>query len=206
MVFVHTADQILRKGLHLAGYDDYMQGNVKREANIDRFKAAFGSVPLVYAEIFSDLQSTAVAAARIAGKEVDIECFLMGIHFLMLCPTDANKSGAFKCCVPTARKWCWLHSKKIQALKEDKVCATLLSFPLHLCLRVQQLIIFSLSRLRGRRSGTILVLTTIRRPFRLFCFRSTVLIFESMSQCTRRIRKTPSITLTSLIKPPSPMN
>jgi len=152
MVFIYTADQILRKGLHLVGYDDYMQGNVKREANVDRFKSAFGSKPIVCAEIFNDLQTTAVVAARIAGREVDVECFLMGIYFLNVYPLEDNKSGTFKCCVPTSRKWCWLYSSKIQALKAEKV-STVSFLPLRSSLLLQPTFLLYLKDQMARRMG-----------------------------------------------------
>jgi len=86
MALICAADQTLRKGLHLVGHDDCMRGNVEREANVDRLKSALGPRPIVCAEISNDLQTTAVVAARITGREVDVECSLTGTHSLDVCP------------------------------------------------------------------------------------------------------------------------
>lgn len=51
MVVILTPDEILRKGLYLVGFDRGRQENVVRATNLERFKAHFGSMPIVYAEL-----------------------------------------------------------------------------------------------------------------------------------------------------------
>ena len=56
MVLVFTVDEVLQKGLVLIGFDRYRQQSVSRVTNLVRFRAHFGSDPVVYAQIWEDLQ------------------------------------------------------------------------------------------------------------------------------------------------------
>jgi hypothetical protein len=120
MVVILTADKILQKGLLLVGFDARCQQNVKRVTNIGRFKTHYGSDPLVYAQIWEDLQMTNNPGARISEK-VTANSFLQGMHFLKLYPKEAERAGTFKVCEKTARTWGWYFIRKVQALKGEKV-------------------------------------------------------------------------------------
>jgi hypothetical protein len=119
-VVILTADEILRKGLLLVGFDGSRQKNVKRERNIERFKTHFGSDPIVYAQIWEDLQMTDNPEACISEKAT-ADLFLQGIHFLKCYSKEEERSGTFKMCIQTARKWGWYFARKIQALKDEKI-------------------------------------------------------------------------------------
>jgi hypothetical protein len=116
-----TSDEFLRKGLQLAGFDWYRQTKVSKLTNIQRFKAYYGSNPVVYATIWEDLQLTMIPEARINTNDTDADSFLMGIYFLKSYPTETQLAGIFKVCERTGRKWAWYIARKIQALKGDKV-------------------------------------------------------------------------------------
>jgi len=105
------------------GFDDFRQGRRSRKANVEDFKSFYGSDPVVYAAIFEDLQTTTAPAAKVGPKQLDLHAFMMGIHFLTVCPVDNCKAGTFKGCSRTCREWCWRYCSKIQALKEVKVSA-----------------------------------------------------------------------------------
>jgi len=120
MPIILTADQMLRKGLHFVGWDDHKRGRLIRGTKVEYFKSHFGSDPKVCADIFEDLQTTTVAAARVPPKQLDLHASMMGLHFLMVCPKDNCKAGTFKGCPRTCREWCWYYAKKIQALKSKK--------------------------------------------------------------------------------------
>jgi hypothetical protein len=73
LIVVLTADEILRKGLNLVGLDRDRQRNMCRATNLQRFKSQYGSMPVVYAQIWEDLQTTAIPEARIDNKKTDVE-------------------------------------------------------------------------------------------------------------------------------------
>jgi hypothetical protein len=123
MVVVVTAEEMMRIGLELGGFDVRRQNRVRSERselNVRRFKALFGSRPIVYAQIWEDLQTTRIRKARIDGN-VCVNSFLMAIHFLKRYPTEEVLSGLFKFCERTVRKWVWYYVSKIKALKKAKI-------------------------------------------------------------------------------------
>jgi hypothetical protein len=58
MMLIATADEILRKGLEMGGFDLRRQQSVKRMTCLKRFRALHGSNPIVYAQIIEDLPTT----------------------------------------------------------------------------------------------------------------------------------------------------
>jgi hypothetical protein len=120
MVVFLTADEFLRHGLMLVGFDVRRQQRVARATNVGRFKTYYGSDPVVYAAIWEDLNTTENLAARISDK-AKVDSFLQGIYFLKCYPKEAERAGTFQVCEKTARKWGWYFAQKIQALKEEKV-------------------------------------------------------------------------------------
>jgi hypothetical protein len=59
MVVILTLDEFLWKGLQLVGFDHAgCQQGVCRATNLMRFRAHYGSNPVVYAQIWEDLQMT----------------------------------------------------------------------------------------------------------------------------------------------------
>lgn len=120
-MLILTADDMLQKGLELGGFDRYRQKNVRRAQNLERFRALYGSNPVVYAEIFEDLQTTQIAEAWVDSDMLCVDSFLMALHFLKCYPTENQLSGLFQICEKSTRKWAWFYAKKIQALKTQKV-------------------------------------------------------------------------------------
>jgi hypothetical protein len=88
MVAILTADEILRKGLLLVGFDFRRQDKVSKASNLGRFRAHYGSNPVVYAQIWEDLQITVIPEARIDDKMADADNYLLSIHFLKCYPTE----------------------------------------------------------------------------------------------------------------------
>ena len=103
-MLIVTADEMLHKGLQLGGYDLFRQEKVQRSKNLARFRALYGSNPVVYAQILEDLQATQIEEARVDAEMVCVDSFLMAMHFLMRYPTEDQLSGLFKICERTARK------------------------------------------------------------------------------------------------------
>ena len=122
MLSILTANEVMRQGLSLCGFCWSRQQNVVRATNLQQFKGLFGSLPVVYAQIWEDLQKTEIQEARIdATTKVDIDSFLMAIHWLQCYPTETRQAGIFNICEKTARKWALFYARKVQALKGEKV-------------------------------------------------------------------------------------
>ena len=100
MVVVLTADEFLRKGLELVGFDHRRQQQVCRATNLSRFKGHYGSNPNVYAQIWEDLQMADEALED--SWKMDPDSFIMALHFLTHYPTEQEQSGLFKICEKTA--------------------------------------------------------------------------------------------------------
>ena len=118
-----TADELLRRGLVLVGFSGARIGNVSRSTNLSRFRSHFGSNPIVYSEIWEDLQTSPFPEARIITDAVFVylDSFLLAVFFMKCYPTEAQLAATFKVCEKTARKCCWFFAKKVQALKAAKV-------------------------------------------------------------------------------------
>ena len=85
-MLIVTADEMLQKGLQLGGYNLFRQEKVQQSKNLARFRALYGSNPVVYAQIFEDLQTTNIAEAHVDDEMVCIDSFLMAMHFFKALP------------------------------------------------------------------------------------------------------------------------
>lgn len=121
MVVILTADEVLQQGLMLSGFQLHRILNVTRRTNVERFKSHYGSDPVVYAQIWEDLQFTTIPEARIDTSKVFSSHFMMALCFLKCYPKEAELAGSFSFCETTVRKWQWFFVRKIQALKSEKV-------------------------------------------------------------------------------------
>ena len=118
-----TADELLWRGLVLVGFSGARIGNVSRSTNLARFRSHYGSNPIVYSEIWEDLQTSPIPEARIITDAgfVNLDSFMLAIFFMTCYPTEAQLAATFKVCEKTARNRCWFFAKKVQALKAAKV-------------------------------------------------------------------------------------
>jgi hypothetical protein len=121
MVIIVSVDQMLVQGLRLVGFNLQRVQNVSQKENLARFRAHYGSNPIVYTKIWEDLQVTPCHDALVDCKHADLALFLMAIHFLKCYPTEAQLAATFRVCERSVRKWCRYYACKIQALKEVKV-------------------------------------------------------------------------------------
>ena len=133
-----TPDELFRRGLLLGGFNGACIDNVSRSTSLARFRSLYGSNPIVYAEIWQDLQTTDILDARITtgGVFVNLDSFLLAIYFLNCYPTEPQLAATFKVCEKTARKCCWFFAKKVQALKAAKVSSLLHSSSLNVVVRL----------------------------------------------------------------------
>jgi hypothetical protein len=105
------------------GIDHGHQNKVCRKTNLDCFRSLYGSNPVVYAQIWEDLQTTEIEDARLTNSESNkgLDNFLMAINFLKCYPTHNKQKCDFKISDRTAREKTWTYLKKVQALKAEKV-------------------------------------------------------------------------------------
>jgi hypothetical protein len=93
---------------------------------VTRFKEFYaGSNPVVYAQMWEDLQKTEIPEACVDNESANIEYFFMALYLLKYYLTENQLATFFKVCEKTTRKWSWDYTKKIQALKEKKVNTTI---------------------------------------------------------------------------------
>lgn len=85
-IYIFSPDQVLVIGLHIAGYKPQQIRRVKRDTNIDCFKDSFGVAPIVYAQLWRDLQTTSIPTAciNIRQKSCTITTFLESIIQIQL--------------------------------------------------------------------------------------------------------------------------
>ena len=132
VVAVTTVDQMLYQGLRLIGFNCQRVKSVSYTINLERFCAHFGSNPIVYAQIWEDLQTTLCSEAMITKKSAQLRYFLMAIYFLKCYSTESQLAAIFKISERTVRKWCWFYTCRIQALKEAKVSKSMSLFAMPL--------------------------------------------------------------------------
>jgi hypothetical protein len=120
-MLIATPDEILQEGLEIGGFNRQQQQRVKRDTNLRRFRAMYGSNPIVYAQIIEDLQTTHIEKARVKQKDISVKKFLIAMNFLKCYQSEEVRCGKFDVSEKTARKWGWFFSKKVQALKEQKI-------------------------------------------------------------------------------------
>jgi hypothetical protein len=116
-----TPDDMLRIGLIAVGFTEDRIQKVARRTNLKRFRAHYGSNPIVYAYIWADLLSTTNPDARIDAAKADLNAFLMCLNFLKCYPSEPVLAGRFGMCETTTRNWHCFFAKRMQALKTDKV-------------------------------------------------------------------------------------
>ena len=123
MVVIATTDEVLHLGLEIVGFDARRQQRVLRKKNISRFESSYGFHPMIYAEIWHDLQTTAIPSARIDPTRIGVtlENFLFALLFFKTYPTEERLSGNWGYCEPIVRKWAWFFLEKIAALKAEAI-------------------------------------------------------------------------------------
>jgi len=119
--FILTPDAFLLLGLEMAGFDEQRRARRSMHSLIDSFTKWYGSNHIVVAKIWEDLLTTDNPQARIDKSMVNVEGFLISLHFLRKYPTEDDQEGIFGVCKKTARKWSWYYAGKIQALKTEKI-------------------------------------------------------------------------------------
>lgn len=114
-----TEAEVLLMGLKTIGYDLLRQQKTQYSKNLQRFRAAFGTLPITASQAFSEIQDQSLGEARI--KKPNADYLLMALMWLNLYSTESQLAGQFKLDEKTVRKWIWSYLLAIHALKEKVV-------------------------------------------------------------------------------------
>jgi hypothetical protein len=121
-VVVFTPDEIMKRGLLLVNHTQAQLQRCMRATQVQWFRNMFGSLPVVYAELWEDLQTTNTPHRLVVtDPEKDMVQFLHAIFFLRKYATEADGSPRFGMSDRTARDTKWAYVDKIQALKDAKI-------------------------------------------------------------------------------------
>jgi len=104
-------------GLVTVGFNSRHQ-KCCHDTNMRRFREHFGASPETHTAIFADLQTTNIAAARIAKPSV--KYLLMAMYWLKTYSTESEMAGTFKVDEKMAQKHVWKYVHAIRALNELK--------------------------------------------------------------------------------------
>lgn len=121
MVCILSGDDIMHHALVWAGFNERRQCHLKHKTNESNFKDKYGSAPIVCAQIWEDLQTTAIPEAFVDRKHLDLKYFMAAMNWLYRYPTDKTQAGNFDGDRKIIRKWKWYYVEKIAALKAQKV-------------------------------------------------------------------------------------
>ena len=121
-ILVYSTDQVLWRGLELAGMERRKFERQKRQTNLEDFRGIYGTHPMVLAVLWEKLQTTKTPSARIdttKKRSVHLKNFLRAIYFLFRYPTEVERKVKFGNTKKTIRKWCWYFVDRIEALKAE---------------------------------------------------------------------------------------
>ena len=112
-----SPEEMMRIGLRLRGYTVKRLKNAKGKANVFRFKHHFGVSPVTAVWIYTDLQTTTIADAKIKGGDLDLKYFLMGLFYLRKYPSEEDLSADFDYSKFWVRNKVWEKIKNMRALQ-----------------------------------------------------------------------------------------
>ena len=108
------ATDILFKGLQAVGASArHCSNDTSLSKRVRRFKACFGSHPLVIARNWHDL--------REIDTERNLSRYFMSLFWLKIYPTEALLACKFNLHEETVRLWCWFYAECLQVLSQSKV-------------------------------------------------------------------------------------
>jgi hypothetical protein len=112
-----TPDMILVRGLELVGFAKSRQ-NVCDKKLLMNFTAHYGADPDVYSSLWNDVRLIVAPGEE---RLLNLDHFLMSLHFLRCYPTAIQQEATFHLSIKTARKYTWFYIKKFAQLKAQKV-------------------------------------------------------------------------------------
>jgi DDE superfamily endonuclease len=124
-ILVLTGEEILNRGLVLLGWTEKelaRQSKNRLKKHAAWFHCDFGASHHVVAQVFTDLQTTDIAAAQIHSANMDdLDHLLYAFHFLKVYPTEGQRQNKWHQCDKRLRENCWDMLQRIQAFKAIKI-------------------------------------------------------------------------------------
>ena len=120
-VRIITAKEFLCMGLRLAGFSAKRIHRCGEATNYKRFKDRYGPTPKSCAQVWEDLQTTAIAEAFVSPEYRDPRYFLMALHFAKHYDTESEREATYDEPTMKMRDWCWHFLERVQALKAAKI-------------------------------------------------------------------------------------
>lgn len=128
---IYTADEVLARGLKIAGWHAKRAARLSRETQIEYFKDSFGVAPIVYAQIWDDLQNAnftfvakngATENVRIdtSRRSCTLDTFLKAVRFLKKYDTEKDRAGQTGDSDRFCREWGWFFLARVAALRKTK--------------------------------------------------------------------------------------
>jgi hypothetical protein len=106
-------NEIMKLGLHYAGFNNQQQQRVDMSTNLQQFWTSYGALPMSCAQIFEHVQADNIGVFKIAKPNAIY--LLMTLCWLNNYVTKNNLAGQFNISKNTVQKWCWAYTKSIQA-------------------------------------------------------------------------------------------
>ena len=132
-IHVITPNEMLRKGLAVARYDEIMVNRSGEKKNIKRFKSTYGVSHCTMCKIYEDIQNRDLiddstvqpTPMYLDGKEINLGWFLRTVYFMRKYPTGDDMERELARNESWTRKKVWHMMKKIQFLKHKKIISIL---------------------------------------------------------------------------------
>ncbi|CAJ1956085.1 unnamed protein product [Cylindrotheca closterium] len=116
-----TPSEMMESGLALKGYSERRIKRAKGKTNVFRFKHHFGVSPCTAVWVYTDMQITNIAGAKIKGGILDLKYFLIGLYYLRKYPTEEELTSQFDYSNYWVREKAWGTIEKIQLLKHQVI-------------------------------------------------------------------------------------
>ena len=114
---VVTPSQVLSRGLAVVNFPPERQ-KVRRSKNLEQFLSHFGSVPLVYASLWADMQTHRLIKVDDGDT---LEDFLVAVYFLKVYPKENQAEGTLRLSDTHIRKLVWKYVPIISQLLSTKI-------------------------------------------------------------------------------------
>jgi hypothetical protein len=118
---IYTENEVRVKGLRILGWSEQQIDRIQNITADDRLRADFGANPHIIAQLWEDLQTTPIDAARIDPEEHPIDELFRALFFLRCYPTEKQAENKWHISENTLRRATWYFVKKIGALKPERV-------------------------------------------------------------------------------------
>lgn len=116
-----SPNEVLVQGLKKLHVTDQQMGRRYQATNEADFAACYGPYPLVVADLWNTLVTTANNSIRLDPKKHFFNDFLIALHWLKMTPTERQRKVYLGVSRDTGRKWSWFYTRRIAKLKDELI-------------------------------------------------------------------------------------